>query len=114
MKISLDTVRNVAHLARLTFDTPAEQAMQQDLSRILDWMEKLREVDTTGVEPLIHPSEVAESWTDDVPRPPLPRAEALRNAPDHDGTFFCVTRVIDAPEGPSKDERKAPAAGKKD
>lgn len=94
MKITLDTVRTIAHLARLEFDAEAEVAMQHDLSRILDWVEKLREVDTTGVEPLIHPSEELDAWTDDVPQPPLTREEALRNAPDHDDTFFRVPKVI--------------------
>ncbi|MGB3618917.1 MAG: Asp-tRNA(Asn)/Glu-tRNA(Gln) amidotransferase subunit GatC [Catalinimonas sp.] len=95
MKVSLDTVRTMAHLARLDFDPEAEVAMQHDLSRILDWVEKLKEVDVEGVEPLIHPSEELDAWVEDVPAAPLPRPETLRNAPDHDGTHFRVPRVIE-------------------
>ncbi|SDL05715.1 aspartyl-tRNA(Asn)/glutamyl-tRNA(Gln) amidotransferase subunit C [Catalinimonas alkaloidigena] len=106
MKIDLATVQHIANLARLELDTANAKTMMKDLNRILDWMEKLNELDTDQVEPLTHMSEEINMFRDDVVKPTLPREEGLRNAPQQDGTFFRVPKVIEAYDEPQSGRSK--------
>ncbi|MCU0355825.1 MAG: Asp-tRNA(Asn)/Glu-tRNA(Gln) amidotransferase subunit GatC [Cytophagales bacterium] len=72
-----------------------EAQMLADLNRILTWVEKLRELDTTGVEPLTHISPETNVLRDDIVSETLARDEALRNAPRHDDSHFRVPKVIE-------------------
>ncbi len=92
--IDRSIVRRLAQLAQLELDEAAEAEMESDLRRILAWCEKLKEVDTEGVEPLYFLVERADVWRPDVPAEPLERAEALRNAPDSDGDYFRVPKSV--------------------
>ena len=95
MSTDLNTLRGLAHLARLEFDETREQQMLGDLNNILDFMEQLRGVDTTGVEPLVHLSQEINVLRDDEARNTVSHAEGLSNAPRSDGDYFRVPKVLD-------------------
>jgi aspartyl-tRNA(Asn)/glutamyl-tRNA(Gln) amidotransferase subunit C len=95
MKIDKDTVQKMAHLARLELDAESENEMVQSMTQILDWMDKLNELDTTGVEPLIHLSDEINVLRKDEVKPPLPHDKGLANAPRHDSDYFRVPKVIE-------------------
>src|SRR5436190_6596880 len=88
MSLTADQVRWVAHLARLEL-TDAELAlMTRQLSAILDYVAQLQQVDTDGVEPLVHAIELHNVFRDDEPAPSLPGEAALANAPERRGDFY--------------------------
>jgi aspartyl-tRNA(Asn)/glutamyl-tRNA(Gln) amidotransferase subunit C len=94
MSLSLDQVRKVARLARLELAEPDLARMQQQLSAILTYVEKLNELDTDGVEPLAHPLPVQNVFRPDEPAPSLPPEAALQNAPSKVGDYFGVPAVF--------------------
>ena len=95
MSLSLDEVRWIAHLARLEL-TPAElEAMTRQLSAIVEYVKQEQQVNTDGVEPLAHPLPIHNVFRDDEPRPSLPVAAALANAPDRHGDFYGVPAVLE-------------------
>ncbi|MEQ9441086.1 MAG: Asp-tRNA(Asn)/Glu-tRNA(Gln) amidotransferase subunit GatC [Cyclobacteriaceae bacterium] len=95
MKIDRETVKKIAHLARLEYDPQSEEAMMESMSEILDWVEKLNEVDTEGVEPLMHMSYELNVMREDKIGEHLSREQALSLAPKHDEEFFRVPKVLD-------------------
>ena len=96
MKIDNATLDRIAELARLDVSDPAErERLLTDMQRVLDFVEKLNEVDTTGVEPLIHMSEEHDVLREDVALPGLSKQEALMNAPLKDSDYFKVPKVVD-------------------
>lgn len=95
MKVDHDTLQKIAHLARLEVRPEEEAAILDSLNEVLTWMEQLNELDTTGVEPLTHISEEQNVMRDDVVGQHLPREQALSNAPQQDGTFFQVPKVLE-------------------
>ena len=90
MAISPEEVRHVARLARLTLTDDEVARFGEQLSAILEAVGKVSELDLSDVPPTAHPLDVVNVWDEDEPRPSLPVAEALANAPDRDGTFFRV------------------------
>ncbi len=96
MKIDNATLDRIAELARLDFSDPAARAsILQDMQRVIDFVEKLNEVDTTGVEPLIFMTDEQDVLREDVARTEVTKQEALRNAPVKDSDYFKVPRVVD-------------------
>nr|GFD10637.1 hypothetical protein [Tanacetum cinerariifolium] len=87
--------RPAAHLARLEFDPAREEQMLKDLNGILDWVDQLAQVDTTGVEPLVHLSHEINVLRDDEARNTVTHQEGLRNAPRKDSDYFRVPKVLD-------------------
>lgn len=94
MKIDNDTVDKIAHLARLEINETERQEMATDMGKILDFMAKLNEVDTSGVEPLVYMTEIVNSVREDVVKQEISHEEALKNAPAHDADYFRVAKVI--------------------
>jgi aspartyl-tRNA(Asn)/glutamyl-tRNA(Gln) amidotransferase subunit C len=111
MKVTAHDVAYVADLANLELTEPERARMLQDLNSILDYIDRLNELDTAGVEPM---AQTLDRHGDDAGktgmsrsacamradllhglRPSLPRDTALRNAPQTDGTFFKVPKVIE-------------------
>ena len=80
MTIDKETVEKVAHLARLELNETEKQEMIKDMSKILDFMAKLNELDTTGVEPLVYMSNDVNVLRDDVVKQQITHQEALENA----------------------------------
>jgi len=95
MKITLQEVEHVARLARLALSEEEKEQMRSQLDRILAYMEKLNQLDATGVEPTSHVIPMTNVLRDDVLAPSLDREEALRNAPDRQEGFFRVPRIIE-------------------
>ena len=94
MEVNDTLVDKLANLARLQFNTTEKVGIKNDLQRMIQFVEKLNEVDTTGVEPLLHMSEQVNVLREDVIQGSISRAEGLQNAPVHDDKFFKVPKVI--------------------
>ena len=96
MRIDNATLDRIAELARLEVgDDTTRAQLLGDMQRVIDFVEKLNVVDTTGVEPLIHLSEEQDVLREDVALPGLSKKEALMNAPAKDSDYFKVPRVVD-------------------
>ena len=95
MSTDIQTIKKLAHLARLEFNGEKEQEMLQDLNKILNWMDKLRELDTEHVEPLTHMSEEVNVLREDVAKNTVTHEEALLNAPKKDSDYFRVPKVLE-------------------
>jgi aspartyl-tRNA(Asn)/glutamyl-tRNA(Gln) amidotransferase subunit C len=86
--IDREQVLHVAKLSRLRLEESEVEAMQQDLSSILDHVDRLSEIDIEGVEPTSHVVPLENVLRDDVPRPSLDRDVSLAGAPDPvDGAY---------------------------
>jgi aspartyl-tRNA(Asn)/glutamyl-tRNA(Gln) amidotransferase subunit C len=88
--IDREQVLHVARLARLRLSDEEVETMTGELSKVLDHIEKISELDLEGVEPTSHVVELENVLRDDVPRPSLSRERALEQAPDSDGSGFRV------------------------
>jgi aspartyl-tRNA(Asn)/glutamyl-tRNA(Gln) amidotransferase subunit C len=93
-KISREEVRHVAVLARLDQTESEEERMTGQMNQILGYMDKLNELDTTGVPATTHATQLQNVFRPDGVAPSLDREEALANAPETDGTNFVVPKVI--------------------
>lgn len=89
-----DQVEHIAKLARLRLTEDEKDLMAEQLSSILDYVAKLNESDTTDVDPMHHAVDRSNVFRDDNPHKSIDHNEALANAPQTDGTFFIVPRVI--------------------
>lgn len=95
MKITNDTVDHIAHLARLEFEGDKKEAIRNDLEHIVNFMEKLQEVDTEDVEPLIFMSKEVNRLREDVAEVSITQEQALKNAPKKDSDYFRIPKVLD-------------------
>ncbi|HNR56715.1 MAG TPA: Asp-tRNA(Asn)/Glu-tRNA(Gln) amidotransferase subunit GatC [Flavobacteriales bacterium] len=96
MRITEETLDRIAELARLDVSDPATRAnLLADMQRVFDFVEKLNEVDTKGVEPLIFMTDEADVLREDVASVEITKQEALANAPVKDSDYFKVPRVVD-------------------
>lgn len=94
MEVNDALVDKLAHLARLKFEDSEREEIKNDLQKMIAFVEKLNELDTTGVEPLLHMSDEVNILRDDEVKGSISRGEALKNAPLHDEQFFKVPKVI--------------------
>ena len=94
MKVNEELVDRIATLAKLEFNGEDKQKIISDLNQIISFVEKLNELDTTGVEPLVYMTDEVNVLRADVARKTITHEEALRNAPDHDSDFFRMPKVI--------------------
>ena len=88
-------VKYVAHLARLNLSETEQQKLGEQLRGILAYVEKLKEVDVTGVEPTAHAVPLTNVVRPDVVQPSLTNAEALRNAPAKANGLFIVPKIVE-------------------
>jgi len=107
MKVTEKDVAYVADLANLELTDQERQRMLKDLNSILDYIDRLNELDTSDVPPMaqisarfgqsdVKPTDgSATAWREDILVPCLPHAEAMKNAPESDGEFFKVPKVIE-------------------
>jgi aspartyl-tRNA(Asn)/glutamyl-tRNA(Gln) amidotransferase subunit C len=95
MKIDKELIDKIAHLARLEFSDEEKLNIEKDLTRILDFMETLNEVDTSNVEPLIYMTDEVNVMREDIVKKDISQEEALKNAPKKDSDYFRVPKVID-------------------
>ena len=94
MEVNISLVNSIANLARLHFTDEEKNEIVKDLQRMISFVEKLSEIDTTGIKPLQHMSTAINVLREDEIKGSVSRIEALRNAPVTDGTFFKVPKVI--------------------
>jgi aspartyl-tRNA(Asn)/glutamyl-tRNA(Gln) amidotransferase subunit C len=88
-------VKYVAHLARLALTAEEEQRIGEQLGHVLGYIEKLKEVDVSGVEPTAHAFPLVNVTRADENRPSLPHEEALRNAPAQASGLFMVPKIVE-------------------
>ena len=93
--MNAETLRGLAHLARLEFDPAHEKQMLADLNGILDWVAQLEKVATDGVAPLVHLSHEINVLRDDHAHNSVSHQAALKNAPRKDSDYFRVPKVLD-------------------
>ena len=88
-------VAYVANLARLALTDQEAKRLGKQLNDILDYINKLNEVDTKNVEPTSHVLPLENVEREDIVRPSLPIGEVLKNAPSKEGNFFKVPKIIE-------------------
>jgi aspartyl-tRNA(Asn)/glutamyl-tRNA(Gln) amidotransferase subunit C len=96
--LSVEDARQVARLARLSMDEAKLARLTPQLESILEYVAKIGEVDVTGVPPMAHALPLANVLREDVVEPSLPIEKVLQNAPETDGRFFKVPKVIGGDE----------------
>jgi aspartyl-tRNA(Asn)/glutamyl-tRNA(Gln) amidotransferase subunit C len=94
MKMDSQKVLGIAALARLEISQDQARVLAVQMDDILGYMDKLNELDTTSVEPMYTPVEHVSVLRADVVRSELSREEILRNAPENNGEYFVVPRIV--------------------
>ena len=94
MKITDEIVDHIAHLARLEFIGEDKQEIKQDMEKIINFMDALNSVDTTGVEPLIFMSDSVNVLREDVAVETISKEVALKNAPKKDSDYIRIPKVL--------------------
>ncbi|MEY4486856.1 MAG: hypothetical protein RL440_1392 [Bacteroidota bacterium] len=95
MEINEALLDHIANLSKLSFEGSEKEAIRQDLQRMIAFVDKLSELDTTGVEPLIFMSNEVNRLRDDSTEQSVSHEEALRNAPKKDSDYFRIPKVLD-------------------
>ncbi|MCX2483948.1 Asp-tRNA(Asn)/Glu-tRNA(Gln) amidotransferase subunit GatC [Pedobacter sp. MR2016-24] len=95
MNIDKETIYKVADLARIEIREAEVEELQSDMSKILTFMEKLNELDTTNVEPLVYMNPEVNVWREDMVKQELTVEEGLKNAALHNEDFFFVPKILE-------------------
>ena len=95
MKIDNKLITELARLAKINFDEKSSQEMKEDLNKIIGFVDKLSEIDTKDVEPLIYLSDEVNVLRKDDTIENISQEEALKNAPKKDSDYILVPKVID-------------------
>ena len=94
MEITNKLIQDIAALAKLEFDEKSAEQMKADLEKIIGFFDKLSEIDTDGVEPLIYLSEEVSVLREDEIKAVVSQVEALKNAPKKDSDYFKVPTIL--------------------
>jgi len=94
MKIDKAQVEYVANLARISLSEEEKQIFTEQLGKIIEYVEKLNELDTSGVMPMAHATGLKNVFREDLPGESMTPEKALQNAPDKEDHFFRVPRVV--------------------
>lgn len=94
MAVTIEEVKKIAELARLSFTEEEYIQFTGEMNSILEYINKLNELDTTGVEPMSHPAGGVNFMREDELKPSVTAEEALKNAPAREENFFSVPKVI--------------------
>jgi len=95
MSVDIATIKRVATLSRVHIEDSALPALAAEINGILGWIEQLREVDTTGIEPMAGGGATALRWRDDAVTDGGQAEAILANAPDREGEYFGVPKVVE-------------------
>lgn len=95
MNIDKETIYKVADLARIEIGENEVEDLQADMNKILTFMEKLNEMDTQHVEPLVYMNPEVNIWREDVVKQELTVNEGLKNSAVHNADFFLVPKILD-------------------
>lgn len=93
VKIDKPLLQKLAYLAQLEVDTNDEAVLLEDLNKIVTWIEKLKELDTAGVKPLVTMALEHNIFREDIPQAPLAHEKVLANAPSKDSNYFRVPQI---------------------
>lgn len=99
MQVNDALIEKLSRLAMLQFDANEREEIKADLQKMIGFVDKLKELDTTGVEPLLHIAGEVNVLREDIPGGMLTQEEALQNAPLHNKQAFLVPKVIKKDEG---------------
>ena len=94
MKVNNKLIQDLSRLAKLKFDEQAAEKMKSDLDKIISFVDKLSEIDTEGVEPLIYLSEEVNLLRVDEIKNEVSQGNALKNTPQKDSDYFKVPTVL--------------------
>ena len=94
MEITNKLIQDIAALAKLEFDEQSAEQMKADLEKIIGFVDKLNEIDTEGIEPLIYLSGEVNVLREDEVKAVISQVEALKNAPEKDSDYFKVPTVL--------------------
>lgn len=94
MPVSIEDVNKISKLEKLKFSEEEKKKLQYDMNRILEYMEKINELDLSNVEPLENINEQENIFRSDKPGETITREDALKNAPSKTDKFFKVPKVI--------------------
>ena len=94
MSIDPKTVSHIAKLARLHITEPEVEEYSQQLSKVLEHFKQISTVETSGVEPLVTPTDFETAWREDIPKRELTPEEIVANAPQRTGNLFTVPPVV--------------------
>lgn len=94
-KISLDEIYHIADLAYLYLSNEQAESLASDLSEIIGYVEKLNELSTENVEPMMHAVPMENILREDEVQGTITKEDALRCAPLHDGEYFLVPKILE-------------------
>jgi len=106
MPVTFKDVEYIANLARLEFKEEEKEKFTEQFNRILEYIDKLNELDTTDVEPLYHVIDLKNVFREDIVKESYPREEILKNAPSRTEFFFKVPKVIQVEKPQKENEDK--------
>jgi aspartyl-tRNA(Asn)/glutamyl-tRNA(Gln) amidotransferase subunit C len=97
MKVAIDEkiVDKIASLAKLEFEGEEKQRIIKDMNNMLNFIDKLEEINTDGISPLIHMTDEDNTFRADVSKIEITQKEALSNAPKKDSTYFKIPKVME-------------------
>tara|TARA_B100001059_G_scaffold174750_1_gene175103 strand:- start:2182 stop:2472 length:291 start_codon:yes stop_codon:yes gene_type:complete len=95
VKVTDEIVKHISHLSRLDFKGDELNAIKGDMDKIIGFMDKLSEIDTENVEPLIFMNEKVNVLREDISNQTLTKENALANAPKSDSDYFRIPKVLD-------------------
>ena len=95
MKINKEVITKLSSLSKLKFNEKETELISEDLSKMVNFINQLKEIDTDGVEPLIHMNEEINNWREDNLGEVLDQEKALSNSPIKDSTYFKLPKVLD-------------------
>ncbi|MBY0541918.1 MAG: Asp-tRNA(Asn)/Glu-tRNA(Gln) amidotransferase subunit GatC [Sphingobacteriaceae bacterium] len=96
MIIDEKTIHKVADLARIEIKEEEVETLSLEMNKILTFMEKLNELDTSNVKPLVYMNEEVNVWREDVAKQEITVAEGLKNSAVHNENFFFVPKIIES------------------
>lgn len=95
MNLDAKTIHKIADLARIHIDEKQVDVLIPEMNKVLSFMEKLNELDTTNVKPLVYMNESVNVWREDVVKQEITTEEGLKNAAKHADEFFMVPKIIE-------------------
>lgn len=95
LALDIDTVRRIARLARIRVPDDELPTLADELSRIMDWIEQLNAVDTSNIEPMTSVADIRLPQREDKVNDGNAPEKVLANAPDRQGNFFAVPKVVE-------------------
>ena len=94
MKLDKNTVKRIADLSKLEFTSDETTAILKDMNQMLEFIDQLKELDTSNIDPLIHMTEDENILREDDAITGASQREALKNAPSKDSTYFKIPKVL--------------------